>query len=177
MTVKNQLPKPNKWGINFLQTSDWHSIYTDFRYLQILLIHFTLIDFFLNPRYSELGAYHILPKYSLRKKCPYSELFLFMFSGIWTEYGEIRSISPYSARMWENADQNNSEYGHFSLSDYLKKLRKEAKRANVKNLSIILIKLMPGLNQNLLMVFHSVSLSNFTRCLSNFCRTYCVFWH
>ena len=110
--------------INFLQTSDWHSIYTDFRYLQILLIHSTLIDFFLNPRYSELGTYHILPKYSLRKKCPYSELFLFMFSGIWIEYGEIRSISPYSARMWESADQNNSEYGHFSLSDYLKKLRK-----------------------------------------------------
>ena len=25
------------------------------------------------------------------------------FSGIWTEYGEIRNICPYSVRMWENA--------------------------------------------------------------------------
>ena len=29
-----------------------------------------------------------------------------LFSRIWTEYGEIRSISLYSVRMWENADQN-----------------------------------------------------------------------
>ena len=35
---------------------------------------------------------------------------------IWTEYGEIRSISPYSGRMGKNADKNNSEYGHFSRS-------------------------------------------------------------
>ena len=27
-----------------------------------------------------------------------------------------RSISPYSVRMWENTDQNNSEYEHFSRS-------------------------------------------------------------
>ena len=33
-----------------------------------------------------------------------------------TEYGEIPSISPYSVQMRENADQNNSEYGHFSRS-------------------------------------------------------------
>ena len=30
---------------------------------------------------------------------------------------DIRSISPYSGRMWENTDQNNSEYGHFSRSN------------------------------------------------------------
>ena len=29
---------------------------------------------------------------TLRKKCPYSELFRSAFSRIWTEYGEIRSI-------------------------------------------------------------------------------------
>ena len=34
--------------------------------------------------------------------CLYSELF-------WI-------ISPYSVRMWENADQNNSEYGHILRS-------------------------------------------------------------
>ena len=48
--------------------------------------------------------------------CPYSELFWSVFSRISTEYREIRSISPYSVQIWENADQNNSEYGHFSRS-------------------------------------------------------------
>ena len=48
-------------------------------------------------------------------KCPYSEFFL--FSRIWTEYGEIRSISHYSVRMRENTDQKNSKYGHFLRSE------------------------------------------------------------
>ena len=48
--------------------------------------------------------------------CSYSELLWSVFSRIWTEYREIRSISPYSVQIWENADQNNSEYGHFSRS-------------------------------------------------------------
>ena len=48
---------------------------------------------------------------SLRKKCPYSRLFWSAFSRIWTEYGEILCIPPYSVRMRENADQNNSKYG------------------------------------------------------------------
>ena len=39
-------------------------------------------------------------------------------SRIRTEYGEILLISQYSVRMWENIDQNNSQYGHFSRSDY-----------------------------------------------------------
>ena len=52
--------------------------------------------------------------FTLRKKCPYSELFWSAFSRIRTEYGEILRISPYSVRMQENTDQNNSEYGHFS---------------------------------------------------------------
>ena len=50
---------------------------------------------------------------SLRKKFPYSELF-------WSKYFqrdmEIWSIFPYSVPIRENADQNNSEYGHFSRS-------------------------------------------------------------
>ena len=50
---------------------------------------------------------------TLREVCPYSELLWSTFSRIWTEYGEIRSISSYSVRMRENADQNNSEYEHF----------------------------------------------------------------
>ena len=46
------------------------------------------------------------------KKCPYSELFWFVLSRIRTEYVEILCISLYSVRMRENADKNNSEYGH-----------------------------------------------------------------
>ena len=44
---------------------------------------------------------------ALRKKCLYSELFWSAFS---------RSLSQYSVRMRENADQSKSEYGHFSRS-------------------------------------------------------------
>ena len=58
-------------------------------------------------------------QHTLRKKCPNSELFWLVFSRIQTEYGEIRSISTYLVRMWENMDQNNSEYGLFSRSDIL----------------------------------------------------------
>ena len=39
--------------------------------------------------------------------CPYSELYWSAFSRIWTEY---------LVRMRENADQNNSDYEHFSSS-------------------------------------------------------------
>ena len=37
------------------------------------------------------------------KKCPDSKLFWSAFSRIWTEYGKILRISPYSVRMQENA--------------------------------------------------------------------------
>ena len=53
---------------------------------------------------------------SLREKCPYLEFFLSVFSRIWTEYGEIFRISPYSVRIRENVEQKNSEYGPFSRS-------------------------------------------------------------
>ena len=39
-----------------------------------------------------------------------------VFSRIPTEYGEIRRISSYSVRMWENTDQKNSVFRHFSRS-------------------------------------------------------------
>ena len=38
---------------------------------------------------------------------------------IWTKYGEIICISPYSVQMRKNADQFNSECGHFLRSDSL----------------------------------------------------------
>ena len=56
---------------------------------------------------------------TLREKHPYSEFFWWIFSRIRTEYGEIRSISPYSVQMGKNTDQKKSEYGHFSLSSIL----------------------------------------------------------
>ena len=56
---------------------------------------------------------------SLREKCPYSELFWSAFFRIRIEYEEILCISPYSVRIRENAEQNNSEYGHFSRSAYV----------------------------------------------------------
>ena len=53
--------------------------------------------------------YALTTSTSMHEKGPYSELFWSVFSGIWTEEGER---DP----MRENADQNNSEYGHFSRS-------------------------------------------------------------
>ena len=53
---------------------------------------------------------------TLREKCPYSRFFWSVFSCLRTEYGEMRSFSPYSVRIRENTDQKNSEYGHFSRS-------------------------------------------------------------
>ena len=52
----------------------------------------------------------------MREKSPYSELFWSVFSRIRTQYREIPLISPFSVRMRENTDQNNSEYGHFLRS-------------------------------------------------------------
>ena len=54
---------------------------------------------------------------TLRKKCPHCKLFWSTFSRIWTEYGEIRSISPCSIQMQENAGQNKSKFGYFSRSE------------------------------------------------------------
>ena len=56
---------------------------------------------------------HQHTKQTLRKKCPYSELFWSTFFRIRAEYGEI---SPYLVRKRESADQNNSEFGDFSRS-------------------------------------------------------------
>ena len=61
----------------------------------------------------------------LRKKCPYSEFFCSVFSLILSEFGEIRSISPYSVQMRENMDQKNSEYGHFLRSEHFSNCSKK----------------------------------------------------
>ena len=51
----------------------------------------------------------------MKSVCIWSSSGLY-FPGFWTEYEEIHKISPYSVRMWENADQKNFEYGQFSRS-------------------------------------------------------------
>ena len=53
---------------------------------------------------------------TLRKVSTFGVFLVRIFSHIWTEYGEIQSISQYSARMRENTDQKNSKYGHFLRS-------------------------------------------------------------
>ena len=81
---------------------------------------------------------------ALRKKCPYSELFWSSFSRNWTEHEEIRSISPYSARMRENAYQNNSEYGHL-----LRSVGFEIQKTNVGiRISILKVPCVPIFRQN-----------------------------
>ena len=57
----------------------------------------------------------------LHEKCPYSEFFWSAFSRIWTKYGEIRSIPPYSVRMRGITYQRNSKYGHFLCGGELQK--------------------------------------------------------
>ena len=75
-------------------------------------------DFCFKPLYN----LHDSLSNSLRKKCSNSELFWSVFSHIQTEYGEILRIFPYSVRMRENADQNNSEYGHLRSDFHCKRL-------------------------------------------------------
>ena len=46
-------------------------------------------------------------------------------------------ISPYSVRIWENKDQNNSEYGHFLRSELQQFLFEKRCVLNVKALGVI----------------------------------------
>ena len=52
-----------------------------------------------------------------RMKCQCLEFSCSVFSHIRTECGDLLCKSVYSARMWENTNQKNSEYGHYSRSD------------------------------------------------------------
>ena len=44
------------------------------------------------------------------KSVQMQSFFWSVFSRIWTKYGEIRSISPYSVRIRENSDQKKTPY-------------------------------------------------------------------
>ena len=52
---------------------------------------------------------------STAKKSIFGVILVRIFS-IRTEYGKIRSISPYAVQMRENTDQNYTKYAHFSRS-------------------------------------------------------------
>ena len=112
---------------------------------------------------------------SLRKNCPYSELFWSAFSRIQTEYWEIRSISLHSVRMLENANQNNSEYRLFSRSRFFYKLGAFVKGFHI-SITVILI------FNVLIFIFlpHSAWFLQIFWLMVNFCQlylTYCVLWH
>ena len=59
---------------------------------------------------------HRLSSLPLGEKCPYSELFWSdspAFGLNMDRYSVSLRITPYSFRMRENTNQNNSDYGHF----------------------------------------------------------------
>ena len=78
--------------------------------LKILGVYFSILDCI------ELNA--------LREKCTYLELIWSVFSRVWSEYREIRNISPYLVRMREYTDQNNSKFRYLLGSDIGKKILK-----------------------------------------------------
>ena len=82
----------------------------------------------------------MIQQQTLRKNCPYSELFWSIFSRIWTEYGEILRISPCSVPIQENTDQNNSEYGHFHAVEIeaTNLINRKKQKNNERQLSVLL---------------------------------------
>ena len=78
-----------------------------FYFLHIILVSFCfgMWDFI---------SVHCVKSVRIRSYCQY--LPFRIQSRIRTKYGEIQSISTYSLRMRENADQNNSKYEHFLRS-------------------------------------------------------------
>ena len=68
------------------------------------------------------------------------------FGLMWTEYEKIRCISSYSVRMRENADQNNSQYEHFT--------RSERHQNDFNNVVLLSLLLRLNLFHALLLWFH-----------------------
>ena len=102
--------------LSFFVTNQLLIIYLHISIISLLWICFNEFAFE-NASFCILLA--ILEKwkwFSLREKCPYSELFWSVFSSIRTGYGDTRSFSPYSVWMRENTEQNTSEYVHFLRS-------------------------------------------------------------
>ena len=76
-------------------------------------IYLTVEDFNLEITESVMKDFwqtHNMHNLSLREKCPNTEFFWSVLFRIRIEYGEIRSMSPYSVRMRENTDQKKIPY-------------------------------------------------------------------
>ena len=96
----------------------------------------------------------LLQKQTLRENRLYSELFWSVFSYIWTEFGDIRSISPYSVRVLENTDQKNSKYRLFLRSENIwKDLDYIYKCNNVICILVIIISPSPIIKNLILFAF------------------------
>ena len=74
------------------------------------ICQFEMQNFFKITKFSLLLNFFILT-HSLRKKTSYSELFWSAFSP------HFPVFNPNVGKCGKNADQNNSEYGHFLRSD------------------------------------------------------------
>ena len=70
-----------------------------------------VVDEELKQRMAVIAVKHCVKSVQIRS------FFWSLFIRIRTEYGEILRISLYSARIWENTDQKNLVFGHFSLSE------------------------------------------------------------
>lgn len=83
-----------------------------------LFLSRSISPFLLRKGYAQLYLTVLL----LREKYSYLGFFWSVFSRIRTAYREIRCLSPYSFRMWENKDQNISDTDTFhSVSGKLQK--------------------------------------------------------
>ena len=92
------------------------------KYLKLFVLNFIWFDFRIwrfSLWFSGVGRFVIF-SLKLHKKCPYSELFWSAFFshfpafGLNTErYSVSLRIQSECGKIRENADQNNSEYGHF----------------------------------------------------------------
>ena len=66
------------------------------------------------------GSQKILPRPSLREKCPESELFWSAFSRIWTEYGEILCIQSECGKMRFGITPNMDTFYAVVITEKLK---------------------------------------------------------
>ena len=103
-----------KSNMNWLRTIDygllWLYIYSHERFS---LFDTNCLTDFMISLFLAAPAPRVQRAWTLREKCPYSELFWSVLSRIRTEYEEILRISSYSFQMRENTDQNKPEYGDF----------------------------------------------------------------
>ena len=102
----------------FMKLKTFRKIYL--RLISVGFLSFQSLFHFLKSKFGVTSS--LLMKSSLRKKSPFSELFWPAFSRIFpysdgirrdTEYLSV--LSPNEGKCGKNAEQNNSQYGHFLM--------------------------------------------------------------